>query len=159
MRRVVLESAVVLLLVLVLGTVSNLLPSRHLPWWGRGQEPPRAGQDFQLLDVDSAYALWESLPGTVFIDTRTAQEYDAGHVPQALRLELPSLDDMLDSTVRERLASAPAVVIYGSSEETDIEQLLAQALRQRIPEMPLPYVLMGGFPHWEAADFTVEQGS
>lgn len=158
MRRVVWESAVVLFLMLVLGTASNLLPSRHLAWWGRGQEPPRAGQDFQLLDVDSAHALWESLPGTVFVDTRTQQEYAAGHVPQALRLELPSLDHMLDNATRQRLGGAAAVVIYGSSEETDIEQLLAQALRQRIPEMPLPYVLLGGFAHWQGAGFPTEQG-
>lgn len=156
MRRVLREALFVFAAVVVVGTVANLLPGRHIAWWGRGQEPPRAGQDFQLLDVDSAHVMWESLPGVVFVDTRTEAEYSAGHVPGAIRLELPSLREMLSSEVREKISRAQAVIIYGGSSETDIEQLLAQALRRELPSLPVPYVLAGGITVWEAAGFPLE---
>lgn len=156
MRQVWREAAIVLAVVLVFGTVANLLPRRHIAWWGQGQEPPRAGQDFQLLDADSAYAMWESLPGTVFVDTRTPTEYNAGHIPGARRLELPSLREMLTPELRGGLTAAQAVIIYGGSSETDIEQLLAQALRRELPSLPVPYVLAGGIASWQAAGFPLE---
>lgn len=142
----------------VVGTVANLLPSRHMAWWGHGQEPPRAGQDFQLLDVDSAHVMWESLPGVVFVDTRTEAEFRAGHFPGAVRLELPSLPQMLTPQLREKLTQAQVVILYGNSVDSDIEQLLAQALRRQLPGLPVPYVLTGGFALWEAAGFPLEEG-
>lgn len=156
MRATVREAAWILAAVLVVGTAANLFPRRHIAWWGQGQEPPRPGQDFQVLDVDSAHVLWESLPGVLFVDTRTREEYERGHLPGAVRLELPSLNDMLSQELREALLAAQAVVIYGSSADTDIEQLLAQALRRQLPSLPVPYVLAGGFQVWESAGFPVE---
>ncbi|MDW7967608.1 MAG: rhodanese-like domain-containing protein [Thermoanaerobaculum sp.] len=150
------EAAVLLAAVLVLGTLANLLPARHIAWWGKGLEPPRLGQDFQRLDVDSAHLMWESLPQVVFVDTRTAAEYAAGHIPGALRLELPSLASMLTPHLREQLTKAHVIVLYGSSLEGDEEQLLAQALRREIPALPMPYVLVGGFPMWQAAGYPTE---
>ncbi len=158
MKRALWEASLILGLVLLVGTAANLLPNRHMAWWGRGLEPPRAGKDFQLLDVDSAHVLWESLPGVLFVDTRTETEFQAGHLPGAVRLELPSLREMLTLELREKLAQAQAVIIYGGSEETDIEQLLAQTLRHELPSLPVPYVLTGGFALWEAAGFPVEEG-
>lgn len=159
MRRVLLEAALILAAVAVVGTVANLLPARRIAWWGQGQEPPRAGQDFQLLDVDSAHVMWESLPAVLFVDTRTPAEFQAGHLPGAVRLELTSLHEMLTPELREKLSQAQAVILYGSSAEADIEQLLAQALRRELPSLPVPYVLTGGFPLWQAAGFPVEEGS
>jgi rhodanese-related sulfurtransferase len=155
-HQVLKEAALLLLAVLVLGTLANLHPRRHIAWWGHGQQPPQAGQDFQLLDVDSAHAFWESLPNVVFVDTRSEREYLQGHVPGAVRLELPALGDMLSADLRQRLLEASAVILYGSSQETDIEQLLAQALRQSLPGLSMPYVLIGGFQAWEAAGFSLE---
>lgn len=159
MRRAFWEAGLILGAVAVIGTVANLLPSRHIAWWGHGQEPPRAGQDFQLLDVDSVHVMWESLPGVLFVDTRTEPEFQAGHLPGAVRLELPSIKEMLTPQLQQRLAQAQAVIIYGGSGETDIEQLLAQALRRELPSLSVPYVLTGGFPLWQAAGFPVEEGS
>ncbi|MGC8916273.1 MAG: rhodanese-like domain-containing protein [Thermoanaerobaculum sp.] len=156
MGRIWREAAILLAVVVVFGTVANLLPHRHMAWWGQGQEPPQAGRDFQLLDADSAYVMGESLPRTVFVDTRTAAEFNAGHIPGALRLELPSLQEMLTPELRSALAAAQAVIIYGGSAETDIEQLLAQALRRELPALPVPYVLAGGIAAWQAAGFPLE---
>lgn len=150
------EAAVMALVVAVVGTVANLLPGRHMSWWGQGQQPPQAGKDFLFLDVDSAHSMWESLPDIVFVDSRSEAEFTTLHLPGALRLELSFLSDMLSRDIQERLTQAHAVIIYGPATETDIEQLLAQSLRQRLPGLAVPYILLGGMEAWTAAGFPVE---
>lgn len=147
-RRLLRDALLFLLAVLVVGTTANLVASRHLAWWGRGQEPPKAGADFQFIDPTSADALRTNLPHVVFVDTRSPAEFATAHVPGALNFGLTNFAAHLTPEVEARLNSADAVVIYGASEETDVEQLLAQALRLR--GFAPPYVLIGGYPAWQA---------
>ncbi len=156
MRAVIRDAAVMLAAVLALGTAANLLPGRHLAWWGVGHEPPAAGKDYQLVDAGSADALRASLPRVVFLDTRSAAEFAAGHVPGAEPVAYTDLDRQLTRERLDRLRSADAVVVYGASEETDVEQLLAQELRRR--GVPPPYVLAGGFQAWAGAALPLETG-
>ncbi len=154
MRRLVRDASICLAAVLVLGTAANLIPGRHLAWWGKGHEPPQAGVDFTLVDPASADTERTSLPRAVFLDTRSAAEYREGHVPAAIRLSYTDLDLQWTPAFEARLHAADAVVIYGSSEETDVEQLAAQELRQR--GLPPPQVLAGGFPAWQVARLPIE---
>jgi rhodanese-related sulfurtransferase len=151
------DAALYLAAVLILGTASNLLPSRHLGWWGKGQLPPSAGTDFYWLDPSSADALRTALPHILFVDTRSAAEFAAGHVPGALRLDFTDLRRQLTPALLERLQRADTVILYGATDEADIEQLLAQQLRRH--GLAPPQVLVGGFPAWAAAGFAVEGGS
>ncbi len=156
MRAVIRDAAVMLAAVLALGTAANLVPARHLAWWGVGHEPPAAGQDYQLVDAGSADTLRASLPRVVFLDTRSAAEFAAGHVPGAESIAYTDLGRQLTRERLDRLRSADAVVVYGASEETDVEQLLAQELRRR--GVPPPYVLAGGFRAWTGAALPLETG-
>ena len=54
MRGLLRDAGLILVAVLVLGTAANLVPGRHLAWWGKGHEPPATGVDFQLIDAGSA---------------------------------------------------------------------------------------------------------
>lgn len=150
------EALLIAVVVAVMGTVANLLPGRHISWWGQGEQPPQQGKDFLFIDVDSAHSMWENLPDIVFVDSRSEAEFAASHLPGALRLELSSLSDMLSSDVQQRLIQAHTLIIYGAASETDIEQLLAQSLRQRLPALAIPYILLGGMEAWMAADFPLE---
>ncbi len=156
MRALIRDAAVLLAAVLVLGTASNLVRAHRLAWWGVGHEPPAAGVDYQLVDAGSADSMRTSLPRVVFVDTRSPAEFAAGHVPGAEAISYTDLDRQLTSARLARLRSADAVVVYGASEETDIEQLLAQELRRR--GVALPYVLAGGFPAWAAGDLPLDGG-
>ncbi len=142
--------------VLVLGTAANLVPSRSLPWWGQGHRPPRSGVDFQPIDPTSADALRTSLRGIVFLDTRSPAEFEGGHVPGALTVAYTDLQRQLTASFMAKLRDADAIIVYGASEETDVEQLLAQELHRR--GLAPPYVLDGGFPAWQAAGLQVEGG-
>jgi len=156
MRGLLRDAATILAAVLLLGTASNLIPARHLAWWGKGTEPPAAGKDFQLLDAGSADSMRTSLPRVVFLDTRAAAEFVAGHVPGATAISYTDLPRQLTAARLTELRNADAVVVYGASEETDIEQLLAQELRRR--GMPPPYVLAGGVSAWIGAGLPLERG-
>jgi rhodanese-related sulfurtransferase len=156
-RRLALDAALYLAAALLVGTAANLVPSRHVNWWGRGQEPPKVGTDFQFIDPASADALRTNLPNVVFVDTRSPAEFAAGHVPGALNFGLTNFQRHLTQETDARLQHADAVIIYGASEETDVEQLLAQALRLR--GFAPPYVLIGGFPAWQAGALDIERAS
>ena len=156
-RELVRDAALLLALALALGTAANLVPGRRLAWWGRGQVPPQAGVDFQLIDALAAETLRVTLPTVVVIDTRTAAEYAAAHVPAAVSVSLTDVQERLDESLLARLRGADAVILYGASEETDVEQLLAQELRRR--GLAPPHVVVGGWAGWLAAGVTPEGGA
>ncbi len=156
MCRLVRDAAVILAAVLLLGTAANLVPGRHLAWWGKGHEPPAAGRDYQLVDPGSADAMRTALPRVVFLDTRSAAEFEAGHVPTAQPVSYTDLRTQLTPGLVDRLRAADSVIVYGASEETDIEQLVAQELHGR--GLAPPYVLLGGYQAWEGAGLPVERG-
>jgi rhodanese-related sulfurtransferase len=156
MRGLLRDSALILVATLILGTAANLLPGRRLGWWGRGHQPPAEGVDFSFIDPGSAEAMLTSLPNVIFLDTRTAASFAAAHVPGARQISYTDIERQLTSQRIEELRSADAVVVYGTSEETDVEQLVAQELRQR--GLPPPYVLMGGFGAWQGSGLPVEGG-
>lgn len=148
------DAAFYLAAVLFLGTAANLFPSRHIAWLGKGIEPPQAGVDFTTLDPVSVDALRTSLPAVIILDTRSAEEHAIGHIPGAQTIAFTELDRDLTPDLLARLRRADAVVIYGVATETDIEQLLAQQLRRR--GLSKPYILMGGFPGWQATGLPEE---
>ena len=156
MRGLLRDAGLILVAVLVLGTAANLVPGRHLAWWGKGHEPPATGVDFQHIDAGSADSMRTSLPRVVFLDTRSKTEFAVGHVPGAEEISYTDLQKQLTADRLAQLRSADAVVVYGASEEADIEQLLAQELHRR--GLSPPNVLMGGVSAWEAAGLPLERG-
>jgi rhodanese-related sulfurtransferase len=157
MRGLVRDTILLVIATLVLGTAANLIPGRQLAWWGKGFEPPRAGVDFNFLDPGSADAMRTSLPGVVVLDTRSATEFGAGHVAGAEEISYTELQAELTPERLGRLRSAGAIIICGASDETDVEQLLAQELHRR--GLPPPYVLIGGFLGWQGSGLPVDGGA
>jgi len=157
MRGLVRDTILLVIATLVLGTAANLVPGRQLAWWGKGFEPPRAGVDFNFLDPGSADAMRTSLPGVVVLDTRSATEFGVGHVKGAQPISYTELQAELTPERVLQLRSAGAVIIYGASDETDVEQLVAQELHRR--GLPPPYVLIGGFLGWQGSGLPVDGGA
>jgi rhodanese-related sulfurtransferase len=156
-RDLLRDAALILLAAVVLGTVSNVLPGRGIPWWGQGKQPPQAGVDFQWLDAMSADALRVSLPSVVLVDSRPAGEYAAARVEGAISLPYTEVSTALTADVLARLRGADAVILYGGTPDADTEQLLAQELRGR--GLPPPHILVGGFPAWQMNGLPVTEAA
>lgn len=139
---------------LVLGVVANVTRVQRLAWWGQGNQPPQVDVDFRFLDVASADALRTSLPRVVFLDTRPSVVSTVSRVPGAATVAYTDLAAALTADRLAELRQADAIVLYGSGGEGDIEQLLGQELHRR--GLRPPYVLVGGFPAWEAAGLPTE---
>jgi rhodanese-related sulfurtransferase len=154
MRGLVRDAALFFAAAVVLGSVANSIPGRHLAWWGKGSEPPKAGVDFQFIDAASADAVRTSLPHVVVLDTRSAAEFAASHVPGARRINFTNLDSQLTPALLAQMRTADAVLIYGDGDETDVEQLLSQELHRR--GVGRPYVVMGGFMAWHGGGLPIE---
>lgn len=154
MRELIRDAALLLGLALIIGAGANQLRPHRLAWWGEGQQPPMADVDYRLLDVGSVDALRTSLPKVVIVDTRQPDAVAAGRVPGAWHLDYTELAAQLTPERLLALKQADAVVLYGLADEGDIEQLLAQELHRR--GLQPPYVMVGGFPAWQAAGLEVE---
>ncbi len=91
----------------------------------------------------------------LFLDARDAAEYEAGHIPGALRL---TRDDALAEPERvKRLpGSGKPIIAYCEGGTCEASLDLARALVEAGYRKVLVYG--GGFPEWAAAGYAVERG-
>jgi len=92
----------------------------------------------------------------LFIDARDAAEYEAGHIPGAVRLTSPEAN-----TDPERMKALPVqgrpIICYCEGGECEASKDLARTLIDAGYKKVLVY--MGGFPEWSSAGQPVEKGS
>ncbi len=153
-RRLLRDAAVILAATLLVGTAANLIPGRRLPWWGQGRVAPTQGTDFNLIDPIAAEMLRSALPGVLVLDTRSEAEMATGHIPGAESFPYQDAGTLLTTEALARLGKADAVILVGASEESDIEQLLAQELRLR--GLAPPHIVLGGMPAWQASGLPLD---
>lgn len=108
-----------------------------------------------VAEVDLTTAISLRAQGAVFVDARPAGAFADGHVEGALHL--PARGDAPDAAaIVERLARAPAVVVYDADGACAQARHLASWLRDR--GISSPRVLLGGFPEWQERGEPAESG-
>jgi len=92
--------------------------SKELPWFVEKMEPPilpeiLVGRDWMVHHLESA--------GVVAVDIRPISMYDAGHLPGAVRVELPpepsSLDGIRALLSQAGLRGSEVLVLYGGAQD------------------------------------------
>ena len=128
--------------------------------------PPSGG----YVDVDTL-ELWVDTDSVQIVDVRDASEYDAGHVPGAVRLDAGALRATVDgvsgqvaddASLQSVFAAAgldPArpVVVYDASITTDPARVV-WTLAYAGHQAPV-YLLDGGYAAWAAAGAEVESAA
>ena len=158
MRGLLRDTVLLVVATLILGTAANLVPGRQLAWWGKGFEPPRIGVDFNFLDPGSADAMRTSLPGVVFLDTRSADRVRGR--PRARRR-----GDLLHGPAGRadaRASRAPALGRRGHRlrrERRDRRGAAPGARSCAGRGSAPPYVLIGGFLGWQGSGLPVDGGT
>ena len=115
---------------------------------------PELDRPFQIK-LSTAKALFDA-KAALFLDARDPSEFEAGHIPGAIRL---TRDEALGDPDRVKALGAATrpIVAYcegGTCESSlDLARVLVDAGYRKV------LVFSGGFPEWSAAGHPVERGS
>jgi rhodanese-related sulfurtransferase len=120
-----------------------LLSARERPAPAPANEPWEVA-DIALLHHDEAEALWHE-PATLFVDVRSAADYQVGHIAGAVNLPEEDFESRLPSLL-PRLEQARAVVVYCKS--VDCGKSLWAALRLRQRGLTQTKIYPGGWNEW-----------
>ncbi|MEW6743648.1 MAG: rhodanese-like domain-containing protein [Planctomycetota bacterium] len=128
-----------------------------------GKPPPH---DFIPVDSDKAYELFrKAYDGEViFVDSRTEEEYQAGHIPGAHNLDFYQITTLPTERLEEVLQavrSTPKVVVYCEGGDCHDSLFLATELRNayNVEEYEKKlHLYEPGFDDWKKREFPVEVG-
>ena len=106
----------------------------------------------QIEDIAQAKQLFDS--GTVlFVDARSQDNYDDGHIPGAVSLPVGQFDALVDTFLEQHAIEQP-IVTYCSGRTCEDSHTLAQLL------IDIGYVdvkvFIDGFPGWQAEGYPIE---
>jgi rhodanese-related sulfurtransferase len=112
--------------------------------------PKRPAWTREMADdeIDLAAAMqWKER--ALWIDARSSEHYEQGHVPGALLLNMQEWDQQLDA-VLDRWEPGRPVIVYCGSAACDASREVAAHLRNDV-QFDHVYVLKGGWEAWKAA--------
>ena len=106
----------------------------------------------EIEDVILAKQIFDS-GNVLFVDARTREDYDNGHIPGAISLPIGQFDEQIDPFLDQFDIEQP-IVAYCSGRTCEDSHNLAQLL------IDFGYidvrVFIDGYPGWEAEGFPVE---
>lgn len=121
-----------------------------------GVEDPSAGHGtlnpdgpkVEVITLADARTRFEA--GTaIFVDVRSGSEYAAGHIPGALTITSPELENRI-----QNVPAGTVIIAYGDAERPDSSQRGAQIFMEL--GYPTVIALDGGFQTWRDAGHPVE---
>ncbi len=166
---VVKQILILLLLVFVLGTTSNLVSPNKIPFIGQYRDlssgdgpivPPSASEgDPPFIAVDVA-ELEYSLKKAIFVDARDNSEFICGTIPGSINIPFDYLpEENIEGYVDSALNYAPKdsyIIVFCSGEECDLSLHMARNLQD------LGYtnlsIFFGGAREWEKFGLKMERG-
>ncbi len=97
-----------------------------------------------LLRLKEAEALWHD-PGTLFVDVRSANHYEVGHIRGAISMPEEEFEQRFPE-LKSRLEQASSIVVYCKS--VDCGKSLWSALRLRDAGLPQTKIYPYGWNEW-----------
>jgi rhodanese-related sulfurtransferase len=125
-----------ILLLTGVGSVYSLFSGLSpLPW----AEPELAAGEIRLMDAQALEVIW--------LDARSPEEFEAGHIPGALFFDPNDWDSGLLVLMEAWLNDPRPIVVYCGSESCDTSQRIAEQLRSALDGAEI-YSLKGGWGAW-----------
>lgn len=124
--------------------------------WATHEWHPRAPALYLIQeplrnDEVSMQAIAERWQGKVlWIDARPQEQYDAGHIPEALLLNEQKFDDQLFSHLDILQTNTRPIIVYCSGARCDASRHVLERLKQTLP-IENAFVLKGGWNAWQEA--------
>ncbi len=116
-----------------------------------GQQSVTVPDGIALLTLPEAEAVWHESP-IVFIDVRSLEDYNIGHIQGSLLLPYEEMTERLPA-VREKLKLANHIIVYCKS--TDCGKSLWAAIRLRNAGLDQVAIYPGGWNEWVLAGLPV----
>ena len=110
--------------------IANSVHPRKIPWvqqWSNLVEGKAREQGIQVISLSTVLQTFKS-GQAVFIDARSAGEYEEGHIPNAVSVPFHMLDEKFPVLV-ELLDTQSELVVYCSNRDCDDALLLATELQ------------------------------
>lgn len=136
------KSAALLLLLSLLAGAATHLWHPAAPVWYLAQVETGINE-VNLADVT---ARWKS--DVVWVDARTQERFDAGHIPGALLINEYNRDEAVFNHLDQLQANGKPVVVYCDSLKCKASHEMRDFLRENVG-LPEVWVLTGGWPAWQ----------
>ncbi len=149
MAQVVQRAALIVLLGAALGLLSNSISPKGIPLITPPKRVPKAEE---FLPLDKAHELWQS-GSAVFFDARKEEDFDAGHILNALNLPAEEFEQQYPK-VAPMLTPESPIVVYCDGTECELSHHLADQLRPQ--GYTNIHILYNGWTAWRTAGFPVE---
>lgn len=137
-----------------LSQTQALISSRHLAydsegklekeWTEQGEAETKRSPGFRFISVSEAEQL-HAQPHTLFVDARKAVEFEAGHIPGAVRLGRASFEADYPA-MENQLKAANTLIVYCTSRQCEDSSIVATRLTQLGFESIV--VFEGGWAEW-----------
>jgi rhodanese-related sulfurtransferase len=151
-RALMIRRGLLILLVSgTLGLIANYVSPRGVPLLG--PVPVRELRGVTRIDLAQARDLYRS-KGAVFVDARSGDEFQAGHIPGAVLLTQEMAERGI-SAFREIFPPDTLLAVYCSGAECESSAEVAE----RLAEAGYTHVrvLPGGWEEWQARGYPVER--
>lgn len=161
-RKTIQEIFILLSISVGLAMIVNLLSPSGIPWVGQWDTSrgvisanPTGAAEGKPQEIDSVARAKEiSDKGDVlFVDARSQDNYEDGHIPQAISLPVGQFDERIESLLN-RYSSDQPIVTYCSGRTCEDSHDLAQFLSDA--GFTNVRIFIDGFPGWEAEGYPVE---
>lgn len=150
MRRLLPKVLCILLVSLLLAGAVNLVRPNPVPWiqdWDGYVETKARDAGIRVVSWSFVKKQFEE-QSALFVDARSVEEFEAGHIPDAISLPFKRLDDAFE-ILAELVESDKPLTVYCQNRDCDDGLLLAMEL-QALEQTNLFY-FVDGFDAWEEA--------
>jgi rhodanese-related sulfurtransferase len=151
MVRTVQRIFVIILLGVGLGLISNTITPKGIPLI---TPPKKAPKPEEFIPLEKARDLWSS--GVLLFDARKLEDYEAGHIANALSLPVESFQESYPK-VAPLLSPDSSIIVYCDGTECELSHRLANELRQQ--GYTNVHILFNGWSSWKGAGLPTETGS
>jgi rhodanese-related sulfurtransferase len=152
MRRAIQRSVVIVLVGAALGLAANAVSSHRIPFL----TPPKAeALERDFIPLSQAHDLWAT-GAMFFLDARAPQDYEEGHIANALSLPVGEFSEQLGQ-VAPFLSADSVIVCYCDGMECDLSHNLAKLLREQ--GYTNVRILKNGWTEWKQAGYPTNKGA
>jgi rhodanese-related sulfurtransferase len=151
MKATVIQAMILTFVGVFLGLASNLVSPKRIAWV---TPPKKQVSADEYLPLAKAHEWWSG-GAAVFLDARAPEDYQAGHIGNAVNLPALAYEQHFPAVAPLLSAEAP-IVVYCDGIECELSHRVAGTLRQQ--GYTNLHILLNGWTVWRDAGHPTQTG-